>query len=233
MVGAVPLLLFLAVGRDHAPWKRALGFAGVAACIAGIIATHSRGGSIGLGVAVLVFALMSRRKALAGVAALVALSGVLLFAPRSFWQRNETLAGYDQDLSIEGRWEAWQVAGRVLRERPLTGVGEGAFLAAWSQYAPIDSDRLFGHRYVAHNLVLEVAGELGIPGALALLAFIFCAFWSAWRARDGELGGEARAVFAALSGYVVCQMFSGYSLSWFLYTLCAFACCCDVWGKRR
>jgi len=40
-------------------------------------------------------------------------------------------------------------------------------------------------------------------------------------------------VFASLLGYLVCQQFSGYSLSWFLYALCAFASCIDRYGGRR
>ena len=232
LVGAVPLLMFLAVGKGHRVWVRAVGAIGVMCCLMGIVATHSRGGSVGLAVAVVMFALLSRRKALAGVAVLIAAAGVLLFAPRSYWQRNETIAGYAEDLSVEGRMEAWQVAGRILHERPLLGVGEAGFLAAWGPYAPVDSDRLFGHRYVAHNLFLEVLGELGLVGLFGMVGFICCALWSAWRGRNGELGGESRAVLAAMCGYLVCQQFSGYSLSWFLYALCAFATCCHVWGKK-
>ncbi|HUJ25047.1 MAG TPA: O-antigen ligase family protein, partial [Myxococcales bacterium] len=217
LVAAVPLLLFLAVGRGHRFWLRAVGIAGTAACLAGIIATHSRGGSIGLVVAVALFALLSRRKAIASVLVLVSAAGVLMFAPASFWERNETTALGAEDLSIEGRLEAWQVSYRIFQERPILGVGQNAFLAAWSQYAPIDSDRLFGHRYVALNLVLEVLGQLGIVGLIGLMGFIGASFWSAWKARDGELGGEARAVLAALAGYMVCQMFCGYSMSWYLF----------------
>jgi putative inorganic carbon (hco3(-)) transporter len=232
LVGALPLLLFFTTGRGHKWPLRIVAAFGSAACIAGIIATHSRGGSIGLGVAVLMFALLSRRKALAGVAVLIAAAGTLLFAPASFWERNETSALGAEDLSIEGRLQAWQVAARIFHERPLLGVGEGAFLEAWNQYAPIDSNRLFGHRYVAHNLVLEVLGQLGVIGLFGLMSFIFVSLWAAWRARNGELGGESRAVLAALLGYLVCQMFSGYSTSWFLFALCGFATCCQAWSTR-
>jgi O-antigen ligase len=233
LVGALPMLLFLSTGHGHRWLLRVCAAAGAVACIAGVIATHSRGGSIGLAVAVGFFALLSRRKAIAGVAVMVAAAGVLLFAPASFWERNETATMGAEDLSIEGRLQAWQVAGRAFRERPLLGVGEGAFLEAWSQYAPIDSNRLFGHRYVAHNLVLEVLAQLGLVGLIGIFGFIFACLWSAWRARNGELGGEARAVLASLIGYLVCQMFSGYSTSWFLFALCGFATCCDAWGARR
>ena len=233
LVGAIPLLLFLLVGRGHGWVSRTLGAVGAAACVAGIIATHSRGGSIGLAVAVVTWALLSKRKALAGIATLVALAGVLVLAPASFWQRNETATLGAEDLSIEGRFQAWQVSWRILHERTLLGVGQNAFLTAWDEYAPIDSDRLFGHRYVAHNLVLEVIGQLGLVGLFGLIGFITIALWSAWRARNGELGGEARAVLASMIGYLVCQMFSGYSMSWYLFALCGFATCCQAWGGSR
>jgi O-antigen ligase len=232
LVGALPILMYFLVGKGHRPWLRIIGLLGTATSLAGIVATHSRGGTIGLVVAVVAFALLSHHKALASTAALVGAAGVLLLAPASFWERNETATLGAEDLSIEGRLEAWQVAGRILHERPMLGVGESAFLAAWSQYAPIDSDRLFGHRYVAHNFILEVQGQLGLVGLLGVMTFIAMCSWSAWRARNGELGGEARAILAALVGYMVCQMFSGYSKSWFLYALCGFATCCDVWARR-
>jgi len=233
LVGAIPILLFFCTARGHSWGLRVAAALGTAACLAGIVATHSRGGSIGLAFAVVAFALLSRRKAIAGLAVMVAASGVLMLAPHTFWQRNETTALGEEDLSIEGRLQAWQVAGRILRERPLLGAGEGAFLASWSEYAPIDSGRLFGHRYVAHNLVLEVLGQLGLVGLFGLLGFIGICVWSVWRARNGEMGGEARAILAALVGYLVCQMFSGYSMSWFLFALCGFATCCDAWGKHE
>jgi len=40
-------------------------------------------------------------------------------------------------------------------------------------------------------------------------------------------------VLAALLGYLICQMFSGYSTSWFLYALCGFATCCQAWATRQ
>jgi O-antigen ligase len=233
LVGALPILLFIAVGHGHRVLSRVLAAVGAAACLGGIVATHSRGGTIGLAVAVVAFALLSKRKALAGIAVLAGLAGLLLFAPASFWQRNETAVLGTEDLSIEGRVQAWQVAGRILRERPVLGVGAGAFVAAWNEYAPIDSDRLYGNRYVAHNLVLEALGQLGLLGMLSLMGFVLVCLGSAWRARHGELAGEARAILASVLGYLVCQMFSGYSASWYLFALCGFATCCEAWGRKE
>src|SRR5581483_3887904 len=53
-----------------------------------------------LAAAVLLFALLSRRKAIASVLVLVAAAGMMLFAPTSFWERNETSTQGAEDLSI-------------------------------------------------------------------------------------------------------------------------------------
>src|SRR5204862_2357231 len=160
--------------------------------------------------AVVVWALMSKRKALAATLTLVAAAGVLLFAPSTFWQRNETISRYEEDLSVQSRMQAWQVAERIFKERPLIGVGESAFLSAWKRYAPMDDP--VEHPYVAHNLELEVLGQLGVIGVFGMIAFLACSLWSGWRARNGEMAHESRAVFAALVGYHACRQFSGYSL---------------------
>jgi putative inorganic carbon (HCO3(-)) transporter len=229
LVGALPLLLYLATVGDRA-WKRIVGLAGVPVLLMGIVATHSRGGSLGLAAAVVVWALTSKRKVISGILALFATAGVFLFAPSSFWQRNETIATYQEDLSVQGRLEAWQVAERVFKERPILGVGESAFLAAWGQYSPIDAGQI---RHSAHNLELEVLAQVGLVGLIGMMVFLLCSLWSAFRARNGEMAHEARAIFAALVGYLVCQQFSGYALSWFTYALCALAACCEHWAPLR
>ena len=72
-----------------------------------------------------------------------------------------------------------------------------------------------------------------------MVAFaLFCAFvglascCALWRAgSDPLVGAEARAIFAALAGYLVTEMANGYSLSWFLYFL--FACAVAVVRTAR
>ena len=75
-------------------------------------------------------------------------------------------------------------------------------------------------------------------GELGVLAFaLFCVF-SGWlllrlwiAGADPLVGPEARAIFAALAGYLVTEMANGYSLSWFLYFL--FACAVAVIRTAR
>jgi len=197
-------------------------FYGVAAAqIAAVVLTHSRSGAIGAAVALLLFMARGRGGAARGILAAVVLAiGLGAFAPGTFWKRQSTLTNLEDDESLEGRENAWKVLGVIVEERPLTGVGAGAFVYAWGRYAPLEAG---ARRYIAHNVLLEIVGELGI------LAFIlFCAFTAGllvqlWRVgKDPLVGIDARAVFAALAGYLVVEMANGYSLSWFLYFL--FAC---------
>src|SRR5205807_773991 len=119
---------------------------------------------------------------LATAPSLVATASMLLFAPATFWQPNQTIRNYE-DPAIQGRLQAWDVARRIFQERPLLGVGESAFMSAWKQDAPIDDP--VEYPYVAHNLELEVLGQLGVVGLFGIAGFIICCLWSGWRARNG------------------------------------------------
>ncbi len=135
----------------------------------------------------------------------------------------------EADESVQGRENAWKVLGVVVDERPLTGVGAGAFVQAWGHFAPLEAG---ARRYIAHNILLEIVGELGVVAFVLFCAFSGWLLLRLWGAGDDPLVGvEARAVFAALAGYLVTEMANGYSLSWFLYFL--FACAAAVVRTAR
>ncbi|WP_242395144.1 O-antigen ligase family protein [Anaeromyxobacter oryzisoli] len=229
LVAVLPFALYGAfTARRLAP---RLLFAGVAtAQIAAVVLTHSRSGSVAAALAGLLYLLRGRGVALRGavVAGVIAL-GLAVLAPRTFWVRSATIAAYEEDASVIGRRHAWMVLGRIVEDRPLAGVGAGAFIDAWGPYAPLEAG---GHRYVAHNVLLEIIGELGVLAFGLFAAFCGWLLWRTWRAGDDALvGAEARAIFAALAGYLVCEMVNGYSLSWFLYFL--FACAAAVSSIAR
>lgn len=193
-------------------------FAGVAVSqVAAIVLTHSRSGAVGAAAATALFLLRGRRKAAQVVLGALLVAGTIAFAPTSFWTRSASITEYETDASVEGRRHAWTVLDAIVDERPLTGVGAGAFLASWARYAPLEAG---GRRYVAHNVLLETVGELGIPAFLLFSLFVTLLLVRLWRSgADPVVGAEARALFAGLIGYLVCEMANGYSLSWFLYFL--------------
>ncbi|AKU91293.1 O-antigen ligase family protein [Vulgatibacter incomptus] len=188
-----------------------------------IVVTYSRGAILGLAVGLLAFILAGRgsRTRSILVAGGVAIA-LLSLAPSRFWARTETIATYEQDLSAQGRIDAWRTAGNILSRRPLTGIGAAAFTTAWATYAPDDAGR---HPYVAHNLFLEVAAELGIPTLVAFLALLAACIRGAWWATEerSPVRLEARGLLASIAGYLVCQMFAGFTLSFFLFLVLGIA----------
>jgi O-antigen ligase len=218
LVALLPAALYGVMTARRA-LHRALFALAVGAQLAAIVLTHSRSGAVAAAVAAGLYLVRGKRKAAQVAMAAVLLVGLVALAPRTFWARSATITEYETDVSVEGRRHAWMVLDGIVQDRPFTGVGGGAFLASWARYAPLEAG---GHRYVAHNVLLETVGELGIPAFLLLCAFLALLLPRLWQAgADPLVGEEAKALFAGLSGYLVCEMANGYSLSWFMYFLFA------------
>jgi O-antigen ligase len=210
---------------------RLLGAVAAGLAVTAIVLTHSRGGALGLALAVVLWALSGakRLRALAIVGALAA--AVTFFAPKSFWERTETIAAYEEDVSAQGRIWAWEVASAINRDRPIAGVGAGAFRYAWPLYAPPEAR---GAAFVAHNIFLSELGELGLVGFMLFLVFLSRALAGAFKAaRHPTVGPLARAVAAGLSGYILCDMMSGYVLSAHFFLLVALAAAAERLARQR
>lgn len=233
-VVASSMMLLAMRARLKNPWLRFLALLGVGLQVWCVVETYSRGAALGLGAGLLTYLLTGAAKKRARTIAVVGsvALGLLFLAPERFWNRTETIASYEEDASAMGRIYAWQTALNVLERRPLTGVGASAFLAAWATYAPGEAG---GHAYVAHNLILEVAAELGIPALLAFLVLLGSCTWGAWRATrpPSPVPDEARGILAALAGYFVCQMFAGFMLSFFLFLLLGVATAAERLYRRE
>ncbi|WP_257456666.1 O-antigen ligase family protein [Archangium lipolyticum] len=218
----VPLAVaFLARKESGWVWRIACAVAVVLAVVA-IVFTYSRGGFIGLSVAMAIWAMREQRKLRSVMIGTALALGLAIFAPKSFWQRNETVATFHEDASAMGRVYAWQVTSRISLDKPLLGVGAGAFRHAWPLYAPPEATRA----YVAHNIFLDVIGELGWVGLLFFLVFAGGATGAAFEAsRSARVGWLARGLSASMAGYLICDLFSGYILSAHLYVLFGLAAC--------
>lgn len=186
------------------------GFGRAAAAIAGLITTlgmflpNSRGAYIGFLVAAVPQAL---RTGVLGILLLaVTLGSGVLWAPSFVKERvvstveetSEGDAAEGLDLTSGGRLTIWKESLRVIQEYPVLGVGYGNMKEATRLSAG-----LYKH---VHNLYLEVAGEMGIPGLLLLLWL----FVSAWRlgARVTRRGGRSAQLGRAYQGVIACLLVS-------------------------
>ena len=191
-----------------------------------ILLTQSRGVFIGLvAFGVVAFAGHHRKaKALGLVTVLLLVS--TMFLPSSAWNRLKGVAhiGNTSELSeindqgsAEQRFEIWQTAFRIIKDRPITGVGWGAYPQANAAYSP----RL-GARDT-HSTYFNVIAETGFPGFLLFIAMIVATVVHAERIRRRLRGVRplaARQIFlleAGLFGYLLASVFASYSRLTFFY----------------
>ncbi len=135
------------------------------------------------------------------------------------------------DTALSGRLTIWETAGRMIMDRPLTGVGAGAFRSAYDQYSSRADDPYRtgggyeGGVYHAHQMYISIAAESGIIGLAGVLLALFLGvkwYWTAPRARRDQAWpfafGLLVAVFPVNSQPVI------YTHWWFpilLLLLCA------------
>lgn len=138
----------------------------------GIISTASRGGFITLICLFLYFILKSKHKLVGILSIFLIFLLIFAFAPKEYWQRQMTITTYQQDESAMGRIGAWKAGLRMFADRPLLGVGAGAYFVAYGvQYGGKP-----GPWFSTHNAYIQIAADLGILGILAYLTLIFWIF---------------------------------------------------------
>lgn len=125
----------------------------------------------------------------AGIAGHVSGSSAVGVGGRSL----EDVAGH---ASPNTRWNIWTTSVELLAQQPWLGVGFGEFNPAWS-LTPFH-DRPSAHFDHAHNLVLQLVVELGLPLGLLVTFLLGAALWHGWRrsmAAEGARGIAARSMW--------------------------------------
>ncbi|HEV7509713.1 MAG TPA: O-antigen ligase family protein [Thermoanaerobaculia bacterium] len=146
-----------------------------------------------------------RRAAALLVAAVVAAALVIAAVPPLRYrvmQKSRALAHGEWNWVLTGRLDGWRAAVWMLREHPLTGVGQGAYGAEFAPAKLALLDR--GVRFFtdlketgfanAHNEFLEVGAEWGIPGLLALAWALWVLLAALTRGGRAGRGPEDRAL---------------------------------------
>lgn len=160
MVMTLPLIWYLFLQAKER-WVKLGLLAGAGLTIISTAGTYSRGGALALAVMLSALWLKSRYKIVTLVLAVVAVMGVLAFLPDHWYARMNTIATYDQDGSVRGRFDAWTFAWRVALERPIVGGGLRVFYdsAYFFRLVP-DASKSRN----AHSIYFEVLGETGFVG---------------------------------------------------------------------
>jgi putative inorganic carbon (HCO3(-)) transporter len=155
-----------------------------------LVLTQSRGAWMGLVAAAAALVLLVDRRSVWVVALLA------LLAAAAVWQLGlERVSGLlltSQTIrSVDSRAEVWLRAWYIIQDFPLTGLGMGAFRPVVDVMYPLflaGPDAAVPH---AHNIFLQVAVDLGLPGLLAWGGTLVLVMAAAWRTyRQGQTLGE-------------------------------------------
>lgn len=151
--------------------------------LAAIVLTQSRGGFLALGAVLTAWAVFTRGRIFKIALAPAAVFVFFALAPPAAVERMTTIKNYSHDSSARDRLSSWTVAKRIARERPMTGVGPGNFLAVYDRYK---ND--FRSPHVAHNTPLQILANAGIPALAAFSALLLYGVFAA-----AKIASRARA----------------------------------------
>ncbi len=183
----LPALLAQAeIARGRRGRRTMLSGLALALCLYGLMVTQTFSAIAGVAAGTLVFwALrLSRRRAAIGALAIAALAGgvvVMLSLVGPLRERSlgkiDQIARGDWNSVLTGRLDGWRAALWMVEEHPLTGVGVGAYrtefipakTALLREGVVFFADQMNVVFANAHNDLLEVAAETGLPGLAALL----------------------------------------------------------------
>jgi probable O-glycosylation ligase (exosortase A-associated) len=223
----------LALAAREAEQRRVLraSYLGVLALFAvTVLLTKSRGGMLASSSVLLLWGLRSMRRARALFGVALTIGCVLSLGPRgAFRARNESSIAFGEDVSAKGRFDAWRTGMSIAAERPLTGVGAGAFQVAWPTFAPGDA----GPARTEHNTLVQLIAELGLPGLALFLVALGTAILGVTRRSRASLDAHLRGVQVGLAGFAVCSVTGGLALSWPLYLLLGLAVAAERLRARR
>jgi probable O-glycosylation ligase (exosortase A-associated) len=206
-------------------------FAGSVAFLSmlGVLVTFSRAGFLALTATFFMFVvvLVRRKSAAAAIALLVVAVSVPALLPKSYVERLSTITNMAEDKtgSAQGRYRDLGIALEVVSHNPIIGVGLGQDMIALNQARGQSTWRS------VHNVYLQYAVDLGVPGFLLFAWLHLLCFRSAWaverRARTdpsvAELGSLAGGIQVSLVAFLVGAMFHPIAYQFYFFSIAGLA----------
>ena len=209
MGGNLAILLPICIGLLFFYWRGLGRIKLVVLCSSSIMMvgvlflTKSRGAWMGLVAALLVLGLLAFSKwwKLITTSAILSITAFFILAPSSLI---DTLMSSDVIGGVDGRLEIFSRSILMIRDFPLTGIGMGAYSNVVDTFYPFF---LFspGQIVHAHNLFLQVAIDLGIPGLIGWLAIFLIVSLLAIRLYQRACKDDERFFMSLGAGLLGCQ----------------------------
>jgi probable O-glycosylation ligase (exosortase A-associated) len=206
VITVIPLMRYLQQQMVHKHAQTIMTVC-MALCVVMALGSYSRGALLGVAAMGVIFWLKGRRKLLWGVLILTIGALALSLMPDQWWDRMNTIKGYEADTSAMGRINAWWMAFNLAKDRVLGGGFMIWTAPIFQKYAPVREDV-----HAAHSLYFQVMGEHGFIGLFLFLG-IGASTWRAgrWLTKTGQL--DKTASWAADLGPMIQVSMIGYGVA--------------------
>jgi O-antigen ligase len=155
---SLPLTYFQAAVEKNRNLKLIL-YGAMLLMVAGIFASRSRGGFVGLTVFIMGVYLFTKKKTRGLIVLTVVILLAVFLGDELYWNRVSTISqGISSGRSANERYLGLINGISMMVKRPLFGVGIGCYAEARRQY--------FNYYFYSHNLYGELFGELGLASAV-------------------------------------------------------------------
>lgn len=190
-------------------WQRWFCAASVLVILVAFTLASSRGGLVGLCVAVVYMVGRSGTSRRGAIVVAALLLPLLLISPASPLSRM-LRPNYGDYVGAQIRRDFWQAGLKMILNHPITGIGLGNFTGR----SVTETQGVENFHGLACNTFLEVTAELGLPGLIAYCGVFGAAFSSAGRLRrEGKKLDNAffqcagQAIQAGLLGFAGAALF--------------------------
>lgn len=200
-------------------WKIAAGLTAALSALT-VVFTFSRGATVALVLAGVLFFLVFKLKPMQLLVILILGIVMILFAPSTYYERILTLEdvlpsrdgqiNVHEDNAIQGRASENLTAWVMIMDRPLLGVGLSNFSTLYQDYSKSLGLAPSARNRSPHNLYLEVAAETGVIGLVVFLALVGLAMRSILHARRRFLESGMQDYANMAAGFAIA--FTGYLL---------------------
>lgn len=158
LIMAIPLMHYLQTITQNIWVRHGLTAAMLLSALAAL-GSYSRGALLAIAAMGLFLWLKSQHKVRIGLLLLLAVPPAIAFMPDKWTERMDTINEYEEDLSVQGRFNAWWMAYNLAKDRPIGGGFEVITPELFYRYAPNPEDI-----HAAHSIYFQVLGEHGFPG---------------------------------------------------------------------
>lgn len=191
--------------------------------VAAVVVSFSRGGFLGMGAVFLYCVIRSPKRWVLFLIAPVLAVAILAFATPKYWSEMETISD-PREKTAQLRLDLWEIALRMFKANPLTGVGPANFVWNVGDYQSEEQfvryRRSLEASAVTHSLYFELLAELGLLGTILFGATLYSNYadirFVARKTREDHAGGGAlasevrraryyeRAITGSFLGVLVC-----------------------------